>query len=188
MRCSSKRLPEIARCLRAPAILGLFFSPQSKQIVQTQISSPCPAAGTAPLPQSALGCSIPPAPRWPLGQGGKGEAHGPPADGEVQHWVCDGSTAGPIPALGCAGSAGGEGGGSGPRGSSRCWDISHRGRAEQEGTTPAPRVITGERKDEERCRWGVGQSPCPKPEVVAGPGPGSTPVTQSHSWGAIYAG
>lgn len=74
-KCSSKHLPEIARCLRAPAILRLFFSLQSKLIVEIQVRSPRPAAGTAKWPgwhvATVPGCSqmldppIPMLTTWP---------------------------------------------------------------------------------------------------------------------------
>lgn len=40
-----------------------------------------------------------------------------------------------------------------------------RGRAEQR-TTPVPRLSRGGRKDRERCRCGLGESPCPTSEVL----------------------
>lgn len=40
-------------CLQEPTSLGLFFSLHSKQIIQTNLGSPCPAAGTAQCPEVA---------------------------------------------------------------------------------------------------------------------------------------
>lgn len=107
----------------------------------------------------------PPALCWPLAQGGEQGPHGIPADGKsALGW--DGPTADPTPTVGCAGSDEerdeGQPRGADPRAGT---SLKRQSRAE-DNSSPESQQRREKGADGERCRCGLGESPCPTSEVL----------------------